>query len=63
MGQRKGDVAMTQTEKVLLFVLGKLNDLNLRAMVAERFIQENGPLSEEAGELVRKQLRPKRRDR
>jgi hypothetical protein len=49
--------AVTPSEKVLLKVLGYLRDRNTKAVMVQSFIAENGPLSEEAAELVRQQLR------
>jgi hypothetical protein len=48
---------VTDPEKVLLRVLGQLKDRNEKAVVVQSFIAEMGPLSEEAAELVQKQLR------
>jgi hypothetical protein len=48
---------MTASEKVLLKMLGYLKGRrNDMAVLVQSFIAENGPLSEEAGKLVRKKL-------
>jgi hypothetical protein len=51
----KGNM-MTQSEKLLIKVLAGLKDNNDKAIVLQNFISEMGPLTEEAAELVRKQL-------
>jgi hypothetical protein len=47
---------MTQSEKVLIELLAALKDRNHKAIILQNFISEIGLLSEEAAEVVRKQL-------
>jgi hypothetical protein len=51
-------MTMTLPEKVLIELLAALKDSNDKAIILQNFISEIGPLSEEAAEIVRKQLRP-----
>jgi hypothetical protein len=47
---------MTEAEKALVKILAQLKDQNAKAVLLQNFISEEGPLSEQAGILVRKQL-------
>ncbi len=48
---------MSQDEKILLALLELVSDRNRKAVLLQFFIQENGPLSEEAAAAVRSLLR------
>ena len=47
---------MSEEEKLLVWLLERLTDHNMRGVMLTAFIQENGPLSEAAGEKVRAML-------
>jgi hypothetical protein len=47
------DCPISNDEKLLLVLLEHCPDSNVKAVVLQSFIADNGPLSEEAGEKVR----------
>jgi hypothetical protein len=47
---------MNDHEKVLLVLMNHVTDQQYRAVLLQSYIQENGPLSEEAGAKVRELL-------
>ena len=51
---------MTTAEQLLLKLLGAAPDCEIQAMVLQSYIQWNGPVSDEVGELVRKLIAKKK---
>lgn len=47
---------MTEEEKMLIAILKPLKDRNSAAIILETYIQVNGPVSNEAGDELRKIL-------
>lgn len=47
---------MKAEEMVLIEIMKRVSDENVIAVLLQSFIQEYGPLSDEAGELVRKNI-------
>ena len=51
---------MTQSEKLLIAII-KINDLEACALVLQDYIQRNGPVSNEAGDEIKKILAEKQK--
>lgn len=45
---------MTEEEKMLIAILRPIKDRNSAAVILETYIQVNGPVSNEAGDEIRK---------
>ena len=52
-GLTEGEVQMTDLEKFLIKLLKELPNNERRAIMLQSFIQANGPLSNQAAEIVR----------
>lgn len=48
---------MTEQEKMLIAILRAMKDRNSAAVILETYIQANGPVSNEAGDEIRKILK------
>ena len=48
---------MTEEEKMLIAILRPMKDRNNAAVILETYIQVNGPVSNEAGDEIRKILK------
>ena len=48
---------MNHTERFLIFLLKATGDTDVMAVLLQSYIQENGPLSEEAAAEVREMLK------